>query len=332
MGSPQESPLLIKVHTEFKAIGFGEIAIVPEIARLQRDLNHILARTVKTLPPSLAASAGSLLDNYSGRCGEFYSLFYIPIWSFLHWTLVNQPSVSAEVRILARTPHAMSLFLHLWDDHLCDGQLDVDVTRLQLRTIAWQSYISSCYELCEMVGLGHQLVDEHVSQYLSAQQIANTVGDLDGYCRLFSQQIKIWTVIPRILDYALSVAQNGHAIQRVIELFAICWRLIDDIQDVDLDLMTGKQNAVWIQLDKQGQALWSQCRMRSLEKGTLDRGTWKELVRAIRDGGCLSELLSRTSEMLTTGEQIAASNGWAGLARELEQSRKGISRELALLG
>lgn len=327
----RQSPLLVQVHTELKSIGFGDVVVVPEIARLQRELNLILTGTLKRLPEPLAAESRSLLNTYSGRRGDFFSLFYVPIWSFLHWTLVNNGSVQPSLAQAAQTPHAMALFLHLWDDHLCDGQLDVDITRLQLRTVAWQSHTATCYELCEAVGLHTDLVDEHINQYLCSQQSGEPVDDLNEYCRLFSRQVGIWTAVPRILDFAIRGSEESDVIRRLVEHFAICWRLIDDIQDVDLDLMTGKQNAVWIQLDSEGRRRWDECRARSLANGKLDPGTWKDLYSAIRASGCLSELLSRTNAMLTTCVQMAGANEWHGWARELEQSRQGISRAISAL-
>src|ERR1700686_5092420 len=330
MKTSTESPLLIKVHTEFNSIDFGVIEPVAEVARLQGELNRILADSVANLPEPLAQEAHSILNSYSGRNGDFFSLFYVLIWSFLHWSAASMSIAGkAEILLTTRTAQAMSLFLHLWDDHLCDGQLSIDILRLQLRTLAWQRYTSSSYQLCDLVGVDHQIANEHITQYLTSQHGAAAVADLDEYCRLFAYQVAIWTAIPRLLDYSISGATVEGPLQSVIKLFAICWRLVDDIQDVDLDLMAGKQTAVWIELDQTGRQCWDECQSRSLAVGSLEQNTWQELCRVIKHSGCLARLLSRIEETLLTSSQVAADNGWQGLARELEQSRRGISRALA---
>src|SRR5438876_2059154 len=260
MQSEPESPLLIRFETEFTAIGFGRVYTIQETAQLQRDLNSILDNTVGALPSSLAGKSAALLDVYSGGRKDFFSLFYVPIWSFLHWMFVDRPDASADLKNTARTAHAMSLFLHLWDDHLCDGQLEVDIARLQLRTIAWQRFTAAAYKLCNLVGQPSEVVDEHANEYLSSQSGSAKVADVDNYLQLFSRQIATWTLVPRLLDHWLGDAQNSNSLQNLIDLFAGCWRLVDDIQDINIDLLAGKRNAVWYQLDSAGRTRWEQCR------------------------------------------------------------------------
>lgn len=329
MSSPQmqivqESPLLIRTRTEFTEIGFGEVIAVPEVAQLRRDLNNILIATVRTLPAPMAQSNVAMLDVYSGRRGDFFSLFYIPVWSFLHWVLADRAGVPSDLKRAAQSAHAMSLFLHLWDDHLCDGQLEPDIARLHLRTIAWERFVSSGRELCQFVGLAPQVVEDHVNDYLSSQSAKDPVGDLESYLRKFSRQIAIWTLVPHALDHWLGGRAHESSLQRLVELFACSWRLVDDIQDIHLDLAAGDRNAVWHELDASGRELWEDCRLRSLEGNELDQESWKELSRSIRASGSLDRLLSRTDLMLQESFEIAERNHWPGLARELDQSRIGI--------
>ena len=146
------SPLRIGRQTAFTPLRFGAVAPRPEIAALRRDLDDRLAAILSPLPAPLWREALSTLDRYAGSAGDFYSLFYVPVWSFLHWVpaAAGEPLDSALLAD-ARTAQALGLFLHLWDDHLCDGQLAVDLLRLQVRTQAWQTYLEAVRRMADKV-------------------------------------------------------------------------------------------------------------------------------------------------------------------------------------
>jgi hypothetical protein len=315
-----ESPLLIKHRTEFTAIKFGCVTMTPDVRRLQESLNDCLFALVSELPAPLAGEARATLKAYSGSDQNFYSLFYVPVWSFLHWATTDLPA-SAETVATATSAHAMSLFLHLWDDHLSDGQLSVDLLRLQLRTIAWQRFQSASFALCHLMGLPHDLVAEHFRQYLTSHGNAQPSANLHEYCGRFSEQFAICTLVPRILGRGLRGVDAGEDLYRVTNNFAVSWRLLDDIQDAHLDVLTENQTAVGIELDGAGREKWERCRALSQAKGKLDTDSWNALAGAIHESGCLKRLLSRIDENLSTAATIARRHGWDGLAQELEESR-----------
>lgn len=320
-----ESPLLIKQKTPFTEICFGDVGLSPELTGLRQQLNLILASTASELPPPLRREVLSIIDGYSGGGGNFFSLFYVPVWSFLHWAPASaRLSAERDVLSAARTAHALSLFLHLWDDHLCDGQLRLDLLRLQFRTLAWQRFTSFAYHVCELSGAPSRFVDEHVAAYLTSNHSASTVTDLDEYCSRFSSQFAICTLTPRVLGYGLFGPEGADELYRVVDLFAISWRLLDDIQDVHLDVITDSRTAVWLELSEAERLLWANCRTSSLQSGKLHAETWDELCRTVRKSGVLARLLSRIDGTLDEAGQIAGSNGWAGLRREFEQCRQGI--------
>jgi hypothetical protein len=315
-----ESPLLIKHRTEFTAIKFGSVSMAPQVRRMQEALNDSLHALVSELPSPLAAAARATLEAYSGGDKNFYSLFYVPVWSFLHWATTEVPA-PAEIVTTATTAHAISLFLHLWDDHLSDGQLSVDLLRLQLRTIAWQRFQSASFGLCHLLGIPDDLVKEHFRQYLTSHVNAQRSADLDEYCERFSEQFAICTLVPRIFGRGLRGVDAGEDLYCVINNFAVSWRLLDDIQDAHLDVLTEKQTAVEIELDGVGREKWQRCRALSQVKGKLDTDSWEALAGAIHESGCLKRLLSRIDENLSTAGIIARTQGWNGLARELKESR-----------
>src|SRR5687768_13439270 len=79
------SPLLIRDNDAFAHIGFGVPVLSPEILALRSDLEVRLHAVLAHLPPLMRAEASAIIDAYSGQAGEFYRLFYLPVWSFLHW-------------------------------------------------------------------------------------------------------------------------------------------------------------------------------------------------------------------------------------------------------
>ncbi len=319
---PFSSPLLLEVRTELTALGFGRVEAPPVIERLRQDLNQCLLLITEELPAPLAAEARAVVHAYSGGDGDFFRLFYVPIWSFLHWV----PAASGCAPALgfareARTAHALSLFLHLWDDHLCDRQLEVDLLRLQLRTVAWQHFRAAARSLGRRVGAGDGWVDEHCADYLVSLHRPEPVADLDGYCRRFIRQVGIWTLVPRLLGDGVAGPGAGNDLRRVVASFAVAWRLLDDLQDAHLDLDNAEPTAVRLVLDAQGRKLWQACRTRTQALGRLAAAEWQDLTSAIRASGALGRLLARIRAELTAGARVASARGWHGIARELEQSR-----------
>ena len=49
---------------------------------------------------------------YAGGRTRFIDLFYVPIWSFLHWVLVASPRGDAEVLASATQAHALAASGH----------------------------------------------------------------------------------------------------------------------------------------------------------------------------------------------------------------------------
>ena len=317
------SPLQIRLHTAFSAIRFGQVALQPEIEKLRGDLESRLAATLTELPPPLWHEAVSTIDRYAGAAASFYSLFHVPIWSFLHWVPDAQTAAPLDPRLIgdAKTAQALALFLHLWDDHLCDGQLPVDLLRLQVRTQAWQSYAAAAHRLADKVAPVTRIVEDHIDRYLTASQANGDVDDFDAFCRRFTDQIAIWTLVPGLLGQATGGEPAAIALRQVVESFSLAWRLLDDLQDIDRDLMAGVQSAVWHCLDASGRGAWQRCRAAWLSRNELDQRRWDELVQHVSHCGCVPRLLGLVDGHVVAAMRAAAAQGWSGMVAELAQSR-----------
>jgi hypothetical protein len=316
------SPLRIAQRTIFSDVRFGAVASGPDIGPLRRDLHRRLCDAVAGLPPPLWHEALATFDRYGGAAGDFYTSFYVPIWSFLHWIpAASRSPLAAPVLDDGRSVQALGLFLHLWDDHLCDGQLPVNPLRLQVRTLAWQSFVAAAGRLRDRIAPASRAVETHVETYLSAIHGEAESADLDAYCARFERQIAIWTLAPRLLGEAAGGAPAASVLVDVITRFALAWRLIDDIQDVDRDLLAGVRSAVWHRLDAGGRAAWEACRAASRARGDLDAATWDDVSAAVLRPGCGPFLLQSADHGLMAAARAATAQGWHGMARELVESR-----------
>ncbi|ASS76544.1 hypothetical protein CIG75_17305 [Tumebacillus algifaecis] len=320
MQNPFENPPRTTRQLPFTGIEFGGVREAPPIAQLRGELNQHLFALTADLPEPLCAEAHQVLRGYSGGDGDFYRLFYTPIWSFLHW--VPEASGQAADAILlqeAQKAHAMSLFLYLWDDHLSDHLLPVDLLRLQVRTLAWQSFASRSRSLCKRIGTNPSLPDWHANSYLASLHRPRHVLNLEDYCQQFQQQVSIWTVVPYLLGSVVGGDESASALARLIMNFAVAWRLLDDVQDIEHDLLRGTESAVWIELDPSGKELWAACHSQPQSAEA-----WAELVQHIQGSGCLQRLLHLIDCNLQTASATAAAQGWFGIVQELEQCRQGI--------
>lgn len=310
-----DSPLRITEPDSFSGIDFGPIEEAGEITALRGRLMSSLLDVVELLPQGLRAEARGILEGYA-EGGEFYRLFYVPIWSFLHWIPAAASSAVDPAMVdAACDAHAMALFLHLWDDHLCDGQLAIDPLRLHLRTVAWMRFEERCRLLHDLAGGDPALFREHADIYLTTLHAPSPAADLDGYALRAPRQLAIWTVVPRLLARAAGGAGAERALRSIVESFEIAWRLLDDLQDCHADCATGAVTAVSIELD----AL-----PRANESGQPDQENWSELAARMRAGGIVDRLLGRIDGHLLSAGAVARAQGWEGLARELDAGRDGI--------
>lgn len=208
------SPLLVDTPP---SAAFGTPIVAEPVANLRAELNAIVLDTAASLPEPLRAEAEAIVRGYGG--GDFLSLFYVPMWSFLHWLDVDRD---------AKVAQAQALFLHLWDDHLCDGQLPLDLLRLQLRSAAWNRL--------ERATRGNRIAREAIDAYLVANHESRDVHDLDSYCARSRRELALMTFVPRIA--------GGDVLGDIVDAFAIAWRLIDDVEDAHADALAGKQTAL----------------------------------------------------------------------------------------
>jgi len=297
------SPLAVTQAGAYDAIAFGTPPLPDALAALREDLEARLHATLAHLPAAMRQEARTMVEAYSGRAGEFYRLYYQPVWSFLHW--LDAPDE-------ARTAQALGLFLHLWDDHLCDGQLATTQLTLQVRTDAWMAYLDHARRLAHQMGADPSWVDAHAATYLP-----EPIADVDAFCMRFERQIAIWTLVPRLLGPALGGMDAGDDLANVLRAFSNAWRLVDDIQDVEEDVQAGVASAVWHTLNAEGRVAWDACHAQSRATGRLDADGWHALKAQLDTQACIPALLTRARAWLDNASVLAERRGWAALAAEI---------------
>ena len=112
-------------------------------------------------------------------------------------------------------------------------------------------------------------------------------------------------------------------LRRVIGLFGVAWRLIDDVQDIDLDVASGQPNAVQIALDDAGKVVWAECHSRNAAAGSLDAAQWERLVSVAQAG--VAPVLAEIRRCLETASATALLRGWTEMSRELAETLAGLT-------
>jgi hypothetical protein len=310
--TPFVSPLRLTEPGALDWIDFGRPPPDPAIDALADRLNQEIMGLTAGLPADLRGEAKSVLGGYAGG-RRFVDLFYRPVWSFLHW--VPAPADPALLAHAIRV-QAISLFLHLWDDHLSDGQLAPDLLRLHLRSLAWQRFWQEADALRAAAGLPVDMVQNLVSGYLVAVHRPGQVKTLVDHAERMVAQVGIWRVVPLLYGHIVFGPEGARALCRVVERFSVAWRLMDDVQDVAGDVGTTQQNALALALDAAGQAAWAACAAKSAGQTGPDMPTWRAVCEGF-DRGALARVIAQIEVDLAAAQLAASTLGLPGLADEL---------------
>jgi hypothetical protein len=217
---------------------------------------------------------------------------------------------------LACKVQAMSLFLHLWDDHLSDGQLAPDLLRLHLRSLAWQAFWNGAEALRAAAGLPQRALDSLVAGYLSTVHRPGLVDTIDAHAERMVAQVGIWRVAPLLYGQVAAGPAGSAGLTCIVERFSVAWRLMDDIQDVASDICGTQQNAVALALDPAGKLAWATCASRSAGQLRPDAATWPDVHAAI-GRGALAATLTHVVQALTEAKAAATALNLDGLAAEI---------------
>lgn len=300
----------------FSCLDFGASEPAPAVRALSGQLNDILLALQAEAPDPVAAAIRARLDAYPGPGRRFIDLFYVPAWSFLHWApalfVRNDDGALSD----AREVHALSLLLHLWDDHLMDGQMPPDMAAIQMRTIAWSRFRAATERLSRSTG-GTAAAQRLIDAYLGSHRTGSGPATLDAFLARFLDQIGIWRVAPSLLGRMMD-PPAGDGLLRILDLHATAWRMMDDLQDARADCRRGRNTAVRLALPAEGRALWDL--VQSSPDPAEAAARWDRVVEAIETRPA-ADLRTRIDHALAEAIALAGGLGLDGLEAELQAAR-----------
>ena len=243
---------------------FGAVTLSDGERAFRSEIDNEIISLCKSLPQSAQTDALLFIMQYSGiRFGQelnFYGYYYAPSWSILYWLIQSAPNgtrLEQAVRRNARTAHSMTLFLHALDDHLNDSEIPTTHLNLLLRSQAWSIMNDALYSLADGVDGGREMVRDFIDDYYSSIMSPEKVESLDSYCGLFRKQIATCLIVPILMAKKLtSDARFTDAIQTAYGSFTISWRLLDDIQDIEEDMMRGVHSSIYVCLNEDLRGWW----------------------------------------------------------------------------
>jgi hypothetical protein len=311
-----------------RRIYLGRVTLAQPVVALCRRLDRALEAVCAVLPPPLRPGAHELLASYGRRSADaagaepsFFHHFYSPLWSWIYWaaTAPEVPEVPEMGEVVAG--QAMAMFLHLLDDHLCDGQLRCQPLLLQLRTAAWLKMEQCAQALAKDSASAKELWQSDISRYFAAIHRPPPRQDLDGYCAHFRDQMATCVAFPALTLRWQGTPEAAEDLCRIVYGLGIAWRLVDDVQDAYADWLAGHESILYILL--RAQPDFAEGKGPPGDSARL--GDWTRVAERLFRSGIVKVVLGRCSAELLHAAELAESRAWVGLSHELRQLRHPIA-------
>jgi hypothetical protein len=310
-------------------IDFGSIELSEQEKTFCHEWNTEILSLCRSLPDSTQTDAVLFFMQYAKASFEDLNLFrmyYAPAWSIIYWLIQscrqNDKLTHADVRN-ARAAHFMAMFLHALDDHLRDRQIPVTHLVLLLRSQSWVIMNSAARRLAEGLDDGEGMIQDFIDDYYASIRNVKDPKSLDAYCELFKKQMATWFIVPIIL--AKKITQDGafcEAVENAYGSFGIAWRLLDDIQDMEVDMANGIRSSIFACLPDDIQKMWPM----SPATETTDYHHYHEQIMDFIAGNRIIETLKgRICSELQSAASIAGHYNLKGLAQEFDSLWKPLA-------
>ena len=299
-------------------IDFGCVVLSEEEKEFCSELNDEVISLCESLPKSTQTDALLLFMRYFripfGQEFSLFSNYYAPSWSIIYWLIqVGLESKGLEKEDIqnARSAHSMALLLHPLDDHLNDNEWPTTHLSLLLRSQSWTILNNALRRLADKIDGGEEIVAGFVDDYYAGIRSSKEILSLDSYCDLFRKQMATGFIVPALILKKMTANEEfAHAIQTAYGSFGIAWRLLDDINDIEADMMKGVHSSIYIYLPEEIRRHWN--------KGTEDKH--KDCTRFILDYVLEHSIIERIKERMCTELECAVSiaddHNMTGLADE----------------
>jgi hypothetical protein len=315
--------------THCSEIDFGPVTLSDRQERFLEDLNREVISLVQSLPESTRTDALLFLMHYMGiSVGQelnFFKNYYAPSWSIIYWVqdaFQQRNKLSDRDKESAMSAHANLLLLHSIDDHLNDNELRATHLSLLLRSQCWLIMNNALNVLVDGVDGGGEIIREYINDYYSGIRNSNEIHSLDEYCDLFRKQMATGLIVPALIFRKMCTdGKYFAAIRTLYESFGIAWRLLDDVQDLEVDMKKGTHSSIYIALSNTERMLWDS---RLTEREEIHEEYEKVILQAVIKRDVIARLKERIRNHLTAAASIAADHGMNGMGSELQALLEGF--------
>ena len=316
-------------------LDFGTVNLSREEEAFRGELNREMLSLCEYLPKSMRTKAALFLVEYlqasfSGGF-NFVNYFYAPAWSILFWlhrSCSDNRKPDPKYMNDAKTGHTMAMFLHAFDDHLTDGQLPVTHLALLMRSQSWMIMNQAYKRLAKGVEKGAAIVRDLIDDYYSSIGKTDETESLEGYCKLFRKQMATWLIVPILLAKMICADDEySRSIQSAYCSFGIAWRLLDDLQDIEKDMIKGVHSSIYVCLNEDLRGWWDKD---TEEKKDQNNDYVQTILSYVLEKKVIDTVMERACDELESAAFIADSCSLPGLAGEfrclLKPLRKGQNR------
>jgi len=282
----------------------SEVERSNEESSLYSELNLAMFKSIKQLPLSLQETVTLFLLEYSGIAlspNEFFQKYPKAVWVILN-DLINKYKYNDTIYKMSVQAQSMSLFIHSLDDHLCDGQIPLDLAKLHLRTTVWNVFEKTCGNLFSELRVEEDLYEENINIYFSSSFL-ESVDSLDDYLNRSKRQSTLWQIVPLML----AASEHRQSVQFIIEQFIMAYRIIDDLEDWKADAIAGEKSSIYFACSDGQKGVFSKKNQSDEEYSSLLRQT-------IDDENIFQSLGQVALECLKTSEERAISIGLKTMA------------------
>jgi len=308
-------------------VDFGSVSLSREEEVFQGELNREMLDLCENLPESMQTEAALFLMQYLQTPfydgPNFVNFFYAPAWSILFWLQRSCPeNITLDPGYVkaARTGHTMAMFLHALDDHLVDGQLPITHLALLLRSQAWMDMNRAFDRLARDVKGGTEIVHGFIDDYYMSINKPEETKSLSGYCNLFKRQMATALIAPILMARRIDPGKELSAsIQAAYCSFGIAWRLLDDLQDLEKDMMKGVHSCIYVCLNEEVRGYWNK---NPEKKNDQNNGYKQTILRHIWETRVVDCIKARICSELDSAAAIADTCNMPGLAGEFRSLLK----------
>ena len=303
-------------------VDFGIVPLSREEKSFRVELNREMLLLCENLPKSMQTKSALFFMKYLHASFDenlnFVKYFYTPAWSILFWLHRSCPDnkrLSSKHMKNAKTGHIMAMFLHAFDDHLTDGQLSVTHMALLMRSLSWMIMNRAFERLAKGVERGPAIVRDYIDDYYSSIGTSEEMESLDSYCAFFTKQMATWLIVPVLMAKRMcSDDEFVRSVQAVYSSFGIAWRLLDDLQDIENDMMKGIHSSIYTCLPDEIRKGWDRVKE---EEADGNGGSAGRVLNYVLASGIIDIIRKRICSELESAASRADSCFMTGFADEL---------------